>query len=253
MKVVFMSGGARELALKHLLENNVNIVAVVTPKPTKSNRRFFNIIITAHEHGIPVYCIDKDQVFQTLEKLDFDILLSCGFSYVIDEKCIKTAKRIAINVHPTLLPKYRGYRSGPYIIINGEEESGVTIHELVPEMDKGDILLQKAFPVTPFDTTKSVFRKAREVEPEMILEVIHQIEKGKEVRIPQNEAEATVYNKIRTPNDSEVDPKKSLLELYNEIRACDYDDYPAFFKIAGEKLLIRITREKKPIDEHDLI
>ena len=55
--------------------------------------------------------------------------------------------------------------SGPYILINGEKESGVTIHKLEEELDKGDIISQKKFEVTPFDTTKSVYRKAREIEP----------------------------------------------------------------------------------------
>ena len=85
---------------------------------------------------------------------------------------IDLAKKIAINVHPTLLPKYRGYRSGPFILINGENESGVTIHKLVEEMDKGDIIKQKSFSITKFDTTKSVFRKAREIEPKLLYEAI---------------------------------------------------------------------------------
>lgn len=253
MKVVFLTGGARELALRHLLDNGIEVVALVCPKPSKKNNRFAQAILTAHEFGVPVKCIDKQEVTTTLQQLEYDVLLSCGFSYIIDAQAIETARTIALNVHPTLLPTYRGYRSGPYIVINGEKQSGVTIHELVTEMDRGDILSQQSFEVTPFDTTKSVFRKAREIEPPLILQVLQDLAKGEISRTPQDESKATEYNYIRTPKDSVIDIEKPLKELYNFIRACDYKDYPAHFYIDGQKVLIKLTRENKPEGEDDLI
>lgn len=253
MKVVFLTGGARELALRHLLESGIDVVALICPKPSKKNNRFANAILTAHEFGVPVICLSKHEVAETLQALEYDVLLSCGFSYIINEVAINTAKIMALNVHPTLLPKYRGYRSGPYIVINGEKQSGITIHELTEEMDRGDILAQQSFEVTPFDTTKSVFRKACELEPPIILEVLQNLQQNNIKRIPQDESEATEYNYIRTPKDSLIDIEKPLKELYNAIRACDYKDYPAHFYIDGEKVLIRLTRESLPEGEDDMI
>ena len=253
MKVVFLTGGAREMALRFLLENGINVSALICPKPSKKNSRFAQAILTAHEFGVEVICVGKNEVTSTLKALEYDVLLSCGFSYILDYEAIATAKTMALNVHPTLLPKYRGYRSGPYIVMNGEKKSGVTIHELVGEMDKGDILKQESFEVTQFDTTKSVFRKARELEPSLILEVLEDLQKERLSRQVQDESEATEYNTIRKPDDSLIDIEKPFKELYNFIRACDYNDYPAHFYVDGEKVLIKLTRENKPEGEDDLI
>lgn len=253
MRVVFLTGGSRELALRHLLLNNINVVALICPYPSKNNNRFNNAILTAHEFGIQVCCVKKDEVTSTLESMDYDVLLSCGFSYVLDLQAIKTAKLIALNVHPTLLPKYRGFRSGPYIIMNGETQSGITVHELTAEMDKGDIVRQMSFEVSKFDTTKSVFRKACEQEPILILEVLKDLQNGTLSSRPQDESQATEYNYVRKPEDSLIDIEKPFKELYNFIRACDFEDYPAHFYVDGQKVLIKLTRSIKNKEDNDLI
>ena len=185
--------------------------------------------------------------------MEFDVLLSCGFSYILDSKAIKTARLVALNVHPTLLPKYRGFRSGPYIVMNGESQSGVTVHELTEDMDKGAIIKQKAFEISQFDTTKSVFRKAQENEPSLILEVLKDLEKGVLNRLPQDESQATEYSYVRKPEDSLIDVEKPFKELYNFIRACDFDDYPAHFFVNGQKVLIKLTRASNINKDNDLI
>ncbi|MGE5329817.1 MAG: methionyl-tRNA formyltransferase [Deltaproteobacteria bacterium] len=252
MKIVFMSGGAREKALKYLLEKKENVVAVITPYLSDKNRRFENVILTAAEYGIPIFSVDKNNVESTLEKIDFDTLISCGFSYILSEKIISKAKH-AINVHPTLLPQYRGFRSGPYIIINDEKQSGVTIHFITGEMDKGDILLQQAFELSKFDTTKSVYKKVQELEQGLLYKAIQMLKTGQFKTLPQNENKASVYNYIRTPKDSEIDWNKPLKALYNEIRACDPNDYPAFFYVEGQKVCIKLWRPDKLKDEEDMI
>lgn len=246
MKVIFLTGGAREGVLQSMIEGGIDVVAVVCPRPSKNNARFLPSILIAHEHGIPVITVDKTNIYEKLVNVDFDVLLSCGFSYVLEERVISLAKNIAVNIHPTLLPKYRGYRSGPYIVINGETKSGVTIHELTVEMDKGDIFLQEEFEVTLFDTTKSVFEKAKELEKEMILVFFRLLANGELKRSKQDERLATTYNAIRTPKDSLLDSSKSLDELYNFIRSCDPENYPAFFYVNGEKVCLKIWRPNNP-------
>ena len=181
-----MTGGQREKALEFLLKKSINIVAVVTPYP-KKNSKFLKSITIAQDNRLNIINVYKTDIYDQISKISFDILISCGFPYKIDKKTIKLPKIIAINVHPTLLPKYRGYMSGPYILINGEKESGVTIHKLEEELDKGDIISQKKFEVTPFDTTKSVYRKAREIEPELLYNSIISIKKDSIKLKKQNE------------------------------------------------------------------
>lgn len=242
MDIIYFTGGAREKALGALIEAGFNVVAVVCPRPSKKNSRFVPSILIALENDIPVITVDKDNIFEKIQNVQFDILLSCGFSYILNSDVIGLAKELAVNVHPTLLPKYRGYRSGPFIIIDGEQMSGVTIHELTSDMDKGDIFMQKEFIVTPFDTTKSLFRKSQEVEKELLVDFFKKLQKGELERIEQNESEATTYNEIRRPKDSILDPNKSLLELYNYIRACDPVEYPAYFFVGDEKVCVKLWR-----------
>lgn len=253
MKVIFLSGGARELALRHLLNNGIDIISVITPVPSSKNSRFLNVIIAAHEYNIPVITVTKQTVNEKVQQIDFDVLLSCGFSYILSQDTVAKAKKIAINVHPTLLPKYRGYRSGPFIIINGETKSGVTVHRLTEGMDRGEIISQIEFPLGPFDTTKSLFRKAKEIEPELILQTLRSIESNNFNLKPQNERDATEYNQLRTPKDSVIDWNKPLKDLFNEIRACDPVDYPAHFYVNGEKVNVKLWRDVKPTGEDDLI
>ena len=241
MKIIFLSGGAREKALRNLLEKGENVEAVIVPLITESNDRFKNVILTAIEFGVKVIPVKKNEIFEVLKDIDFDLLISCGFPFILNESVIDLAK-LAINVHPTLLPKYRGYRSAPYIIINSEKQSGITIHLLTKEMDRGDIILQESFDVSKFDTTKSLFRKAQDFEVDVLFKAVQIIKKGSVKYVSQDESKASEYNYIRTPKDSEIDSSKSLDDLYDHIRSCDPDDYPAFFYVNKEKVFIKLWR-----------
>lgn len=251
-RVLFLSGGAREQTLDFLLRNGINIVGVITPFPSEKNNRFSDVVKIAEHNGISVEYANKENLYNVVTKYHAEILLSCGFSFVIPYKVIIEFK-YAINVHPTLLPKYRGYRSGPYILINGEKESGVTVHFLNEELDKGDIILQERFEVSIFDTPKSLKRKTDRCEKNVVLKALQLIEMGKFTCKKQDERRASTYNYMRTPKDSEINWNKSLKSLYNQIRACDPEKYPAFFYVNGEKVCIKLWRENKSEDENDMI
>ncbi len=251
-RVLFLSGGAREQTLDYLLKNGVNIEGVITPFPNKRNDRFINVIKVAEQRGIPVEYANRENLYCVVNKYRANILLSCGFSFTIPYEVISSFE-YAINVHPTLLPKYRGYRSGPYILINGEKESGVTVHFLTEDLDKGDILLQERFEVSAFDTSQSMKRKTDDCEKGVVLRALQMLEEGNFICKKQDESLASTYNYMRTPNDSEINWNHSLKSLYNQIRACDPEKYPAFFYVNGEKVYIRLWRESKPEEESDMI
>ena len=137
--------------------------------------------------------------------------------------------------------------------MNGEKQTGVTDHFLTTEMDQGEIIAQTSFDVIPFDTTKSLFRKCQEIEPELIYSVLEQIRTGQVQAYPQDESRASDFSHIRTPEDSFIDWNKSLKELFNEIRACDPIDYPAFFFVDGQKVYIKLWRPEKPETDFDMI
>lgn len=249
---IFMSGGERSAALEALLRSGQKITGVITPYLMQSNSRFRSVITMAIRYGVPVYPVRRDNISEILSQLQFDVLISCGFPYLLKRNVVDLA-RYAINVHPTLLPRYRGFRSGPYVLINGEKRTGVTIHMLTEQMDQGDIILQRSFAISSFDTTRSLYRKCREMEGDMLVETLKMLEKGDYKLRAQDEAEALEIKKVRMPEDSEIDWNRPLKELYNEIRACDSKDYPAFFRLNGEKVCIKLWRPQKPIDEEDMI
>jgi methionyl-tRNA formyltransferase len=252
MKVVFLSSGAREKPLEYILKKGIQVAAVLVPILSSKNDRFKNVIMTAVRYGIPVYSVTKHTLKNILSELDFDILVSCGFSIILPKEIIEISK-YAINVHPTLLPKYRGYRSGPYILINGEQETGVTIHFINEEMDKGDIIAQRSYKISRFDTLKSLNRKNSVIESELLFDVINQLSQNNFVQIAQEENEACTYSHMRKPEDSLINANERLIDLYNQIRVCDPIDYPAYFYIDNEKVGIKLWRLEKPEDEFDMI
>lgn len=251
MRCIFLSGGARAKTLEYILDQGVYIAAVVTPHPSEKNSRFLEVILTAEKYGIEVIYAKRDNLYEIVCKMDFDVLISCGYSYRIEKEVLHYAK-YAINVHPTLLPNYRGFRSGNYILINGEKKSGVTVHFITEEMDCGDIIRQEEFEVTPFDTPKSMYRKTQEIEGRILYQALTDIEKN-QIHAVKQEGEGSEYNKVRTPEDSQIDWKLPLRDLYNTIRACDPEEYPAFFYVNGEKVCIRLWRSQKPDEEQDMI
>jgi methionyl-tRNA formyltransferase len=254
MKAIYLCGGTRFECFSELVDSRIlNVTAVICGiskynKPDV-NQKFQEKCVF---NDIPFFLIEKNELRNLVENIDFDLLISVGYRFIIDKITLNKAM-YAINVHPTLLPKYRGYRSGPFIIINNERETGVTVHFIDEGIDTGDIILQRKISLTPFDTVKSMARKTGLIEGSVLIEALKMILTRQFKRIKQDEAKATIYNQVRTPKDSELDSNKSLKELYNYIRACDPIDYPAFFYINGEKVFIKLWRSDKPATEFDMI
>ena len=102
----------------------------------------------------------KDENFlNTLRDLDIDIAVVCSFNYKIPKVMLDIPKDGFVNVHPSLLPKYRGGNPYSAVIMNGEKESGVTLHLMDEGFDTGDILLQKTFKINPTETMGTLFNK----------------------------------------------------------------------------------------------
>jgi methionyl-tRNA formyltransferase len=119
-------------------------------------------------------------------------------------------------------------------------------------MDRGDIIAQSQVELTPFDTLRSLQRKVYSTEADLVMQAITALENGTKVKL-QDEKLASEFPKKRTPADSEIDPTQPLNELFNQIRACDPVEFPAFFFYRGEKVCLKLWRPDKPENEDDLI
>lgn len=239
--VVLFGGGGREACVERMLAEGIDIHAIIVPK--RRNTRLDHAIEKFRRLACRLLEVDREMLSHALTPFAGKGLLSIGFPYLISDDLLNLFQP-AINLHPTLLPRYRGPTTAAYVLINNERESGSTVHYMTTEMDRGDIVAQSYVSLTSFDTIRSLQNKVYAQEPQLVIEALRKLEEGEFAR-EQDESQASEFPKKRTPADSEIDPSFSLKDLFNQIRACDPDDFPAFFYHEGEKVCIRLWRPEK--------
>src|SRR3989338_3492967 len=137
MKILYLANGnKRYRVLKKLLHGKKDIVGVVVPKSFKKTMDEA-LQQLCKLNNVPCHFIDKNDLQILVKKLRPDILLSVGYPYIISKALLKQVK-YPLNVHPTLLPSYKGYHSGYYILANNENESGVTVHFMSETVDRSE-------------------------------------------------------------------------------------------------------------------
>lgn len=170
-----------------------------------------------------------------------DVVISLGWRTLIPaDRRLGSAQWI--NVHPALLPRYRGYHPVPYVIINGENRHGVTAHLMVDEVDAGDIILQEAFDVSPFMTLRSLQHLARELMPDFLRRLLRILESGVQMSQPNPMSDDVVLAPRRTPSDAEVQPETSVADAYAQFRASDPERFPTYVTLFGERVYISFSR-----------
>jgi methionyl-tRNA formyltransferase len=247
--IILFGGAGRERILERLVKAGIKINFVLAP--VKQSLKLKRSLSEIEKLGLKYVESNKTDLDNHLKNVRHCNILSVGFPYIVPKE-IYERHPLSLNIHPTLLPKYRGPTTGPYILINNEKESGSTVHLLSEEVDAGDIIEQSHVLLSPFDTVRSMQRKVYYAEPDLVINAFKKIDRGVKP-IPQDENEATIYPNSRKPLNSEIDPKKSLLELVNYIRSCDSVDYPAFFYYKGEKVCISLWRPEKLPEQADEI
>ncbi|MBO6762588.1 MAG: hypothetical protein JJ909_16650, partial [Roseivirga sp.] len=146
-----------------------------------------------------------------------DVLLSVNYLFLIEEDLIQWPKTAAINLHGSLLPKYRGRTPHVWAIINNEKATGVTAHLISKGCDEGAIILQKEIMIDPEDTGASILAKYEELYPDLVNEVLNQIAKGEMNPKKQDESLATYFGK-RTPEDGEINWNWQKERIMNWVR-----------------------------------
>lgn len=247
--IILFGGAGREACISRMLSDGVKVLAIIVPLARSA--KLESVVSKLRELPCELIEVDKESLNFVLTTFSGSALLSIGFPYLLPKHLFSLFKP-AINIHPTLLPRYRGAASGAYILINNEQESGSTVHYLSEHMDQGDIVSQANVILNPFDTVRSMQRKVYECEPQLLIDALDALEHGA-ITYPQDEKNASEYPLKRTPAHSEIDPSLPLLDLYNSIRACDPEEFPAYFMIYGEKVCIKLWRPEKPLSESDLI
>lgn len=175
---------------------------VLTPPPVKE---------AALKHGIKVLQPEKISGSPEMEEiisLNPDLIVTAAFGQFLPETLLKAPKLGAINVHASLLPKYRGGAPVHYSIIKGDSETGVTIMRMVKKMDAGDMLSQKAIPISKTDDVGSMFDKLSLLGKDMLLEMLPEFIAGNIEEIPQDETLVT-YSPNITREEEQIDWNKT--------------------------------------------
>lgn len=252
MDLVYFSGGPRERVLAALLNAGHRVTHVYVNDPVRWPKIKKTIEI-ANNFRIPLTIIMiKNELENIIEEVKGKTCFSAGFNYIFPKSFIDSVA-LCLNVHGSLLPAYAGARTLSWVIVQGEKESGVTVHQVDAGVDTGPILLQKSFPLSPFETIRSLARKTGELEPGVVVEALELFEaNGMAVLTPQPPDPLPLLPN-RAPEHSEIDPSRPLTDLIDEIRASDPDRFPAWFRLHGQKVCIRVWRPDKPPGEEDLL
>lgn len=205
----------------------------VTPSPAK---------VWAKKHKIPVLTPEKlDDVFiKELSSYDINLGLVVAYGSILPLSVIDAPRFGMINVHYSLLPKYRGATPVESAILNGEEKTGVTIQRIVPKLDAGQIILQKELDILPDETAPELRDRLNEMAKQMVVDTLIAREKGSAREFPQDDSKATNCKKTKKEH-GELNLKDKGDVNYRKYRA--YFGWPGtyFFK---DKKRIKITKAK---------
>lgn len=204
MRIIFM--GTPDFAvpvLQSLINSRHEVVAVVTqpdrPKGRGKNMQFSPVKECALAHNIPVMQpvnVSVPEVIDELRAYEPELIVVVAFGQFVTKKIREMPKYGCINVHASLLPKYRGAGPIQWAVINGEKESGGTTMYMCREIDKGDMLLKDTVTLDPKETGDSLHDKLSMMGGPLLLKTIDQLEDGSAVRIPQCEEESTYAPKL---------------------------------------------------------
>jgi methionyl-tRNA formyltransferase len=254
MKIIFM-GTPRHSAdlLQLLIKSQHEIVCVVTqpdrPKGRGKQIAFSPVKELAIQKGLPLEQPEKvknNKVFaSTIKSLSPDLIVIVAYGQIIPKEILDIPKYGCINVHASLLPKYRGAAPVQWSILNGETETGVTIMKIDEMLDTGDIILQEKVSIGEDDSSVLLMDKLFNVGGKLMQEAVSQIEKGTAGYLKQNDAEATFAPSL-TKESGEIDWRKSAIEIHNRVRAMN--PWPVAHTFFREKRLKILETKLHVID-----
>lgn len=203
--------------------------------------------VKAQELSIPVLQYEKvsREGIEDIENLNPDIVVTAAFGQILSERFLTIPKYGVLNVHASLLPKYRGSSPIQWSIINGDEQSGITIMRTVKAVDAGDILLEKATPIGKDETAGELFDRLAILGGEAICEAISLVESGKAAFVPQDESKATHCSMI-SKEDGNIDFSKTARQIDCFVRGMS--PWPSAFTHVFGKTLKVFKVEKTDCD-----
>ncbi len=231
MRIVFM--GTPDFAaasLQKLLDEQFEVVGVFT-QPDKPKGRGMELQASpvkqiAVQAGIPVYQPEKMRdgtALRQIQSLEPDILVVVAYGRILPDDILAVPRYGAINVHGSLLPKYRGASPIQAAVLNGDAVTGVSTMYLAHDMDAGDIIFTAETPIGEFETSGELFDRLMVLGAELLVKTLNAIEAGTAPRVPQDHANAS-YVKMLDKSDCPIDWNKSPRQIVKQI--CGLQPWP---------------------------
>ena len=240
MNIVFMGTPNFSLpTLQQLYESNHNIQLVVTqpdrPKGRGLELSFPPVKQFALEKGLPIIQPEKlsnPEIVYTLGELNADIFVVVAFGQILGESLLTLPRHFCINLHSSLLPKYRGAAPINWAIINGEKETGVTTMKMDSGLDTGDILLTSKVPIRSKDDAQSLHDILAFKGASLVLETLRRLDSGTLGPIPQDSGLSTYAPKLKK-EDGLINWHESALKIHNRVRGLS--PWPSAFSFLESK------------------
>ncbi len=236
------------VGIEALLKNGFDIVAVFTHKDDpKENIWFDSVAELAARENIPVYApedINHPLWVRKIRDLAPDIIFSFYYRNLVRSPILNIPVNGCLNLHGSLLPRYRGRVPINWVLINGEKKTGVTLHHMTTRPDDGDIITQKEIDISDDDTAASLHQKAAEAAGGMLQEILPLLLTGQAPRVPQDHGEASYFGG-RTPADGEIDWAMPARHVRNLVRAVTRP-FPGAFSHMGDRKCLFWTVSEAP-------
>ncbi|CUX97304.1 methionyl-tRNA formyltransferase [Candidatus Hoaglandella endobia] len=229
--------------LKALIHANYKVIGVFTQpdRPSGRGNRLTTSLVKqlAEQHNLPVFqpaSLHEAESYQSLAALDADIMVVVAYGLLLPQVVLDIPRFGCINVHGSLLPRWRGAAPIQRALLAGDERTGVTIIQMDAGLDTGAILYKAACDIQPADTSATLYEKLARIGPEALLATLQQITAGNAKAEPQNDAQATYAHKIKK-EEARLDWRLPSIQLAHCIRA--FNPWPiSYFQLAGKLIKV---------------
>ena len=247
--VVFAYHNIGIVGLKALTKEESDIRAIFSHLDDPSENIWFGSVSEwANKNQIPIFYptnVNTPEWIEMIRNLSPEVIFSFYYRNLLSKDILKIPSAGSFNLHGSLLPAYRGRCPINWVLVNGEQRTGVTLHHMVEGPDAGDIVGQKEVVIDFEDTAYTLYQKLCVKAKELLGEVLPLIKKGMAPRVAQNLRQGSYYGG-RRPEDGKIDWSWPVMQIYNLVRAVT-EPYPGAFTYLpkGEKLFIWRTLPEK--------
>jgi methionyl-tRNA formyltransferase len=245
----FAAGALAALIREH------QVIAVLT-QPDRPSGRGMQLTASpvkqfALQHGLPLMqpaSLKTKESQQALSQLDADLMVVAAYGLILPQPVLQLPRNGCLNIHASLLPRWRGAAPIQRAILAGDAETGITIMQMDEGLDTGDMLLKKTCSIEPTDNAQTLHDKLAHVGAEAIIEALHKMEQGKLIPEQQDSQQATYAAKL-TKAEAQLDWKLDAVQLERAVRG--YFPFPTAYTLLGDtpiKILRAHVAEGKPAD-----